>query len=77
MYECVAENGNGDPVSVEAELTVYDGEKLHVVSSKQSSLKPNTYSTFQKFKGLRYTIFHKVNWSEEMKNTYLAKKTLS
>ena len=42
MYECVAENGNGDPVSVEAELTVYDGEKLHVVSSEQSDYKPNT-----------------------------------
>ena len=26
IYECVAENGNGDPVSVEAELTVYDGK---------------------------------------------------
>ena len=26
MYECVAENGNGDPVAVEAELTVYDGK---------------------------------------------------
>ena len=25
-YECVAENGNGDPVSVEAELTVFDGK---------------------------------------------------
>ena len=35
-YECVAENGNGDPVSVEAELTVYDGEELHAVPYKQS-----------------------------------------
>ena len=25
-YECIAENGNGNPVSVEAELTVYDGK---------------------------------------------------
>ena len=25
-YECVAENGNGDPVSAKASLTVYDGE---------------------------------------------------
>eukprot|EP00092_Neocalanus_flemingeri_P080026 GFUD01099773.1.p1 GENE.GFUD01099773.1~~GFUD01099773.1.p1 ORF type:complete len:211 (-),score=27.31 GFUD01099773.1:16-648(-) len=27
-YECVAENGNGDPVTVEAELTVYDEKEL-------------------------------------------------
>ena len=24
-YECVAENGNGDPVSATADLTVYEG----------------------------------------------------
>ena len=24
-YECVAENGNGDPVTAMARLTVYDG----------------------------------------------------
>ena len=25
-YECVAENGNGDPVSATAELTVFEGD---------------------------------------------------
>ena len=25
-YECVAENGNGDPVSATADLTVFEGD---------------------------------------------------
>lgn len=27
-YECVAENGNGDPVSATADLTVFEGDEL-------------------------------------------------
>ena len=29
-YECVAENGNGDPVTATATLTVYEGKFCHV-----------------------------------------------
>ena len=37
-YECVAENGNGDPVSATADLTVYEGALYHF--NYQDSLGP-------------------------------------
>ena len=40
-YECVAENGVGDEVSVHAELNVYDGENLWANETKKIRISAN------------------------------------
>lgn len=39
-YECVAENGVGDAVSAEAELTIYEG-KFKVLYSRRDQMVDN------------------------------------
>ena len=33
-YECVAENGNGDPVSATADLTVFEGDEIWIAADE-------------------------------------------